>query len=638
MSDLTEHTAGGVRTSLRGVVAALGLAWTTGWYLPAALGLLTLLQAVTPVVAAWLTKVVLDAVTGTSGTGHVLGPGLGLAAAGLMTALAPFASRYVVDEMSRRVGLASQDRLFSAVERFTGLARFEDPAFLDRIRLAHQSGGATPSGVTSSVFSLIGAVVTISGFLASLLVISPVMALVVLLAALPSLFVELRLSRARAGMMWNLGPVERREFFFRDLLSNVRAAKEIRLFGAGPYLRGRMADDRRESNAQNRRLDQRALRAQTLLGILSAAVAGGGLVWAVLAAVEGRLTVGDLTLFVAAVGGVQGALVQLVQDIMFAHNQLLMFDHYLKVVRTGPDLAVPARPRPVPALRRGVEFRGVWFRYAPEHPWVLRDVNLVIPHGGSLGLVGRNGAGKSTFVKLLCRMYDPERGAVLWDGVDLRDMDPAELRRRVGAVFQDYMEYDLTAAENIGLGDVGVLTGADPVPGSGADSGAGRERIRSAAGHAGADRIVENLPRGYDTLLTRMFFDDSDGEDDARLGIPLSGGQWQRLALARAYLRGQRDLLILDEPSSGLDAEAEHEIHAGLRAHRRGRTSLLISHRLGTVREAERIAVLDGGRVVEVGSHDRLLAEGGLYAHLYGIQARGYQDAEDAVPAQAGEG
>ncbi|WP_231640720.1 ATP-binding cassette domain-containing protein [Nocardiopsis sp. NRRL B-16309] len=179
-----------------------------------------------------------------------------------------------------------------------------------------------------------------------------------------------------------------------------------------------------------------------------------------------------------------------------------------------------------------------------------------------------------------------------------------------------------------------VLTGAAPA----SDSDGGRDLVRAAAENAGAAPIVESLPRGYDTLLTRMFFDVSDEEDDAQLGVPLSGGQWQRLALARAYLRGQRDLLILDEPSSGLDAEAEHEIHTGLRAHRRGRTSLLISHRLGTVREADRIAVLDAGRVTEVGGHDQLLAEDGLYAHLYRIQARGYQDSEEAVPVQAGEG
>jgi ATP-binding cassette subfamily B protein len=621
-----DHASGGVRTTLRGAGAALALAWHTGWYLPVAHGLLVLVQAAVPVVIAWQTKLILDLLGSGEPTGTLLSLGLGLAAAGVVAALAPFAVQYITAETARRVGLLSQDRLFAAAERFAGLARFENPAFLDRLRLAQQSGGDSPSQVVAAVFSLAGGIVTITGFLGSLLVISPWMALVVLAAAVPALAVELRLSRARAAMMWRIGPVERREFFFRDLLSNVQAAKELRLFGVGPYLRDRMNRERVESNAQRRRMDQRELTSQTLLGILSATIAGGGLVWAVLAAVQGRLTPGDLTLFVAAVAGVQNALVQLVREVAMAHHQLLMFDHYLKVVGSGADLAVPERPRPVPALREGIEFRGVWFRYSPEHPWTLRDVNLVIPHGGSLGLVGRNGAGKSTLVKLLCRMYDPERGAVLWDGVDLRDMDPAELRRRIGAVFQDYMEYDLTAAENIGLGDVDVLTDAD------VDEAGRRELVRAAAERAGAHPVVADLPRGYDTLLTRMFFDVADDEDDAQLGVPLSGGQWQRLALARAYLRGQRDLLILDEPSSGLDAEAEHEIHAGLRTHRRGRTSLLISHRLGTVREAERIAVLDEGRVVETGTHDQLIAAGGVYARLFGLQAQGYQ--ARAEPAQ----
>ncbi|MFV2195699.1 ABC transporter ATP-binding protein [Nocardiopsis sp. LOL_012] len=628
MSDSTEERfSGGVRASLRGAGAALALTWHTGPHLLITLGLLTLLQGTAPVVVAWLTKLILDLITADIDPGRVLVLGLGLAAAGLVTALAPFASQYIQSEITRRVGLHSQDRLFRAAERFTGLARFENPAFLDRLRLAQQSGGETPSQVVSAVFSLISGIVTIGGFLGSLLVISPLMALVVLAAGIPTLFVELRLSKARAAMMWRIGPVERREFFFRELLSSVQSAKELRLFGVGPYLRERMGRERVEANTQRRRMDQRELSAQGLLGLLSALIAGGGLVWAVLAAVDGRLTVGDLSLFISAVAGVQNALGQLVREVGLAHNQLLMFDHYLKVTRAEPDLAVRADPVPVPALRRGIELRGVWFRYSPEHPWALRDVNLHIPHGGSLGLVGRNGAGKSTLVKLLCRMYDPDRGAILWDGVDLRDMDPALLRHRIGAVFQDYMEYDLTAAENIGLGDVDILT----------ENGSGERRdlIRAAAQRAGAHPIVADLPRGYDTLLSRMFFDmpGSDDEQDGKQnGVPLSGGQWQRLALARAYLRGSRDLLILDEPSSGLDAEAEHEIHTGLREHRRGRTSLLISHRLGTVREAERIAVLDEGGVAETGTHEELIAADGLYAHLFGLQARGYQPGTE--PAQ----
>ncbi|MFD7657931.1 ABC transporter ATP-binding protein, partial [Actinosynnema sp. NPDC059797] len=273
------------------------------------------------------------------------------------------------------------------------------------------------------------------------------------------------------------------------------------------------------------------------------------------------------------------------------------------------DLPVAAEPVPIPPLRSGIEFRDVWFRYSPAHPWILRGVSFTVEHGRSLGLVGRNGAGKSTLVKLLCRMYDPERGAILWDGVDLRALDPAELRLRIGAVFQDYMNYDMTAAENIGLGDL--------------DVSGDRARVEAAAADAGADGFVSALPRGYETMLSRVFFQGDRVHGAA--GVTLSGGQWQRLALARAYLRGERDLLVLDEPSSGLDAEAEYRVHRGLQEHRMGRTSVLISHRLGAVRDADVLVVLDEGVVVERGTHDRLMAQDGLYAKMFASQAEGYQ-------------
>jgi ATP-binding cassette subfamily B protein len=252
----------------------------------------------------------------------------------------------------------------------------------------------------------------------------------------------------------------------------------------------------------------------------------------------------------------------------------------------------------------------VWFRYSPEHPWVLRGVDLEIPAGSSVGLVGLNGAGKSTVVKLLCRFYDPSRGSVTWDGVDLRELDPVDLRARIGAVFQDYMEYDLSAAENIAVADLPVLDE--------------RGRIEAAARDAGLHAALSALPRGYDTLLTRLFFDDDGEQADPASGVVLSGGQWQRMAVARGFLRADRDLLILDEPSAGLDAEAEHDLHVRLMELRRGRTSLLISHRLGAVRAADLIVVLADGRITERGSHDDLVGGGGDYARLFALQARGY--------------
>jgi ATP-binding cassette, subfamily B, bacterial len=384
-----------------------------------------------------------------------------------------------------------------------------------------------------------------------------------------------------------------------------------------------MLADRRTANTAKRALDRRELWVQAGLGLLAALVSGGGLLWAVVAAQRGALTVGDITIFVAAIAGVQGALTSLANQIALSHHALLMFGHYTAVVDAEPDLPVADDPRPLSPLAQGIELRDVWFRYSDEHPWVLSGVNLHIPQGTALALVGLNGAGKSTLVKLLCRFYDPTRGAILWDGVDIRDVDVADLRQRIGAVFQDYMHYDMTAAENIALGDL--------------DAFDDRERIQSAAERAGIHEKLAELPHGYDTLLTRMFFMEAD-KDNPETGVVLSGGQWQRLALARAFLRDRRDLMILDEPSAGLDAEAEHEIHSSLKQHRGGQTSLLISHRLGAVRDADQIVVLSEGRLVEQGDHAGLMAAGGEYARLFSLQASGYQAEQaesEAAPASA---
>ncbi|OLT19618.1 multidrug ABC transporter permease [Actinomadura sp. CNU-125] len=621
-TDDTGQRDGGVRVRAAGVLRALGLAWTAGRLLTVCFAAGALAEAAVPVVVAWLTKFALDAVAErTASTAQVVQIAAGLAAAGIAAATLPHLSRYVRSELERRIGLLTQDQLFRAAERFAGLARFEDPVFLDRLSLAHQSGGSTPSQVVGGTLAIGRGAVTVLGFVASLLLISPWLTAAVILAAVPALLAELRLSRQRAAMMWRLGPVERRELFYRQVLTDVKAAKELRLFGTGPYFRGLMNRERRASNRERGRMDRRELAVQSVLALLSAAIAGGGLVWALLAARTGALTPGDVALLVTSVAGVQAAVSALVNEVTLAHQELLLFDHYLAVIEAEPDIPVAADPVPVPPLRRGVEFRDVWFRYSPDHPWALRGVTLTIPHGRATALVGRNGAGKSTLVKLLCRMYDPERGAVLWDGVDLRDLDPAELRDRVGAVFQDYMEYDVSAAHNIGLGDLPALDD--------------RERIEAAARRAGVHATVTALPDGYDTMLSRLFFDAGpDGEADPTAGVVLSGGQWQRLALARAMLRDGRDLLVLDEPSSGLDAEAEHEIHTGLRAHRAGRTSVLISHRLGAIRDADLLVVLDEGRVAEEGTHAELLRRDGVYARLFTLQAQGYgAGAPDAATA-----
>ncbi|NUR85546.1 MAG: ABC transporter ATP-binding protein [Nonomuraea sp.] len=573
----------------------------------------TLVGAGAPVVLAWLTKAVLDGIA-RGQVSALPGQAIAIAVVTTLAAAAAQAGQYLRAEVDRRVSLRAKDELFTAVCGFTGLSRFESPAFLDRLRMAQQSA-SNPGRLIDTALSTVRSAVTVAGFVGSLLVISPLFTGLVLLSALPALLIELRISRGRVEMMWRIGPVERRELFYAQLMSTAEAAKEIRLFDLGAFLRGRMLGEVRTANAARRSMDRREFAVQAGLAGAAAVVAGVGLVWAILAAGRGGLTVGDVSMFVAAVAGVQSALNTAVSAGVMAHEQLLIFHHHLRIVGAAPGLPAPAEPVALPALRRGIELRDVWFRYSDEHPWVLRGVDLFVPHGQTVALVGRNGAGKSTLVKLLCRFYDPTKGSILWDGVDLRDVPPAELRARVGAVFQDFVAYELTARDNIAVGD---LTAAED-----------RVRLERAAREAGVHEAVSALPYGYDTLLSRDFAPEQDEEGD---GVLLSGGQWQRLALARAFLRSDRDLMILDEPSAGLDAEAEYEVHTQLARLRHGRTSVVITHRLGSTRDADAIVVLSEGAVTEQGTHAELLAAGGDYAGLFRRQADGYRDDLAARP------
>lgn len=593
--------------TVRGLAPAAALAFREA---PAQLGLLgviALVGAVLPIAVTWLTKLVIDSVTGGTAIDVLLPMAIALAVLGALTAVLPQITQYFSAEAQRRISRAAKDRLYQAVNRFPGLGRFEDPQFLNQLRLAEAADSA-PAQLTIAAMQLVKNVITALGLFGSLFVITPLIAGIVLVAALPTLLAELALAKRRVNTTMRLSPDERRELFYQMLLSDARASKEIRLFGTGDFLRGRMMRTMSGIHAARRALDRRELFVQSGLELFAAVVAGTGLVWAILAAGRGELTAGDIALFIAAVAGVQIAVAGIMSLLAQTNQQLMIFNHYTVVLGAPPEMPVAEHPVATPELSRGIVLEDVWFRYGDGLPWVLRGVTVTIPYGMAVGLVGKNGAGKSTVVKLLCRMYDPAKGRITWDGVDLRDLDPARLRDRVGAVFQDFMSYDLTAEENIALGDLTALE--DP------------DRITAAAIQADIHDVVENLPNGYRTMLSRMFADD-DGSDGT--GVILSGGQWQRLALARAFLRADTDLLILDEPNAGLDPEAEAELHARISTLRAGSTSVLISHRLGTLRDADLIVVLDDGAVTETGTHTSLLAGGGIYARLFTTQAKGYQ-------------
>ncbi|MFE4174096.1 ABC transporter ATP-binding protein [Streptomyces sp. NPDC056909] len=617
LSRRPEHDTGG-RVRLRDALAALVFACRAAPFAVAFLFLAGMFLGTLPVLSAWLTKLLLDGITARPAgeLNHFLALAAALAAGGVATVLLPHGAVFAGNLLTRSVQIAIRERLFTKLGTMHGLAQLEDPPFYDRLMLAQQSGSESPGRFLTGLLGILQAGITLGGFLITLGLLSPVMAGVVIAAVIPALLAERALNKRRARLRRRLGPAERREMFYTDLLRDLKTAMEVRLFGISDFLRDRMLGELRTINSARDRLDRRVLRTQGGLSLLSAAVAGGGLVWAAHAALSGQFSVGDVAMFIASVAGTQGSLANLVRSLSTIHDSLLMFHHYQEVMRTPSALPVPEEPRTVPPLRHGIEFQDVWFRYSDDQPWILRGVDLFLPNGQATALVGHNGAGKSTLIKLLCRLYDPTRGAILWDGIDLRAFDPAELRERMSAVFQDYTRYDLTVKENIGLGDLSALED--------------EPRLTAAARRGGVHEVVTRLPHAYDTLLSRMFQDPNS--DDPSSGVLLSGGQWQRLALARALLRGERDLLILDEPSSGLDAEAEYEIHQHLRDYRAGRTSLLISHRMGSVRDAARIAVLSEGRILEQGNHMELISLGGIYARLFRIQSHGYREKQSAEP------
>ena len=571
-----------------------------------ALIVLTLVLGAVPAGTAWFGKLLLDELTRGAAANERLVVLYAVAGAGAVAAGA--AGSQLLEVLAHHLKLRTtallNARLFTRVNRLIGLRRFEDPHYQDRLRLAQDGATEAPASVAAFVTDTVRGLLAAGAYLGIVLALWSPLVVLVLISAACAVWAQWRLARLYTEAAATVASSDRRRAMFQYVMLSSRAAKEIRLYGLGPFFHDRMMRALRHGNAAELAVTRRGAAIQTVFAVLGGSIAAVGTVVVARRVLEGRSTVGDVAFLTAAVLGLQTGLSGIIDSLGRVRHALQLFAHLVAIERGTDDLR-EGHER-VPALRQEIKFRDVWFRY--EHgPWILRDATFVIRYGETVGLVGLNGAGKSTLVKLLCRFYDPQRGTIRWDGVDVRDLDVVELRSRIGATYQDFMEFDLTARESIGIGD---LRRIDDLPG-----------VRRTARLAGVDHLLNGLPQGYATMLSRVFADES-GEDH---GVTLSGGQWQRVALARSLMRDDADLLILDEPSAGLDPVAEHEVHATLRGHRRGRTCLLISHRLATLRPADRIAVLADGRIVEEGSHDELMAADGHYAKLFRLQASGYQ-------------
>jgi ATP-binding cassette subfamily B protein len=592
--------------------AALALQWRAAPIASCVAAALTVLTGSLAAGGAWLTKRLLDELARGAAADRELATLLVIgAAASAGVVMAVLHLHHFLDRrIQRAITGAAEHALFVHVGRLGSLATFEDPAFHDRLRLAEQASQEAPQHVAGVVQLAIQTAVTLSTLTGVVVAVSPVVAILFVICAIATVAAQLARSRSQAVAMASLSETHRRRAWYRALLVDVRAAKEIRLYGLADLLLARMQRARTTAARTDAAVDRVTCAWQIGLALVCAAATAAGAVIVARGALDGRFQLGDVALFLAAIAAIQGVLSQLVLALGHAGAMLRMFGSYLEILAMPTPADGGAAPGP---LRDAIELRDVWFRYGPDQPWVLRGVTLRIAAGESLGLVGSNGAGKSTLVKLLCGLYTPVRGAICWDGVALSAFDPRALRRRIAATFQDFMTYDLSAAENIAIGDVARIAELAPV--------------RTAAARVGIDDTLAALPHGYHTVLSRVL-----GPEDgaAQTGVSLSGGQWQRVAIARALMRRDADLVILDEPSAGLDAEAEHQLHRAL-AGAGHAARLSISHRLGGLRAADRIAVLHGGEIAELGNHDQLMQRGGHYARLFRLQARDYQDAR--IPA-----
>jgi ATP-binding cassette subfamily B protein len=603
-----------LKASAKHSARALGLVWDSAPGGVIALAVFTVIAAALPPAVAYVGKMIIDAVI----AARSAAPGL-VRHAALVRAV-----RLVGVELGAVVVIAVCERVLGLVRQLVGLrlgidlnvrilekalrldlAHFEDAEFYDKLTRARREASTRPLSLIQSNFQVVRSGLTLVGYIALLVRFSGWMALAVLVATIPAFIAEARFSGAAFRLRNWRSPDSRRLTYLEYVLANDEHAKEVKLFGLGPLLLNRYQTLAESFFAGDRKLAIQRATWGYLLSLLSTAVFYGSYALIVLATVRGRLSLGDMTLGLVAFRqgqqsfqAVLAALGGMYEDTLYMSN---LFDYF--AIPTD----VPRASGPLAAVRaeEGIRFEGVGFRYPGVGPdgerWALRGIDVFIPKGQSLALVGENGAGKTTFIKLLANLYQPTEGSVLLDGRDLRSWDEVALRRRIGVIFQDFNEYQLPLRENVAFGSVDHLT--DDL------------RVERAVDQGGAKELVAGLSAGLETQLGRWFGG----------GVELSGGQWQKVALARAFMRTEADILILDEPTAALDAEAEHAVFQRFKALAAGRTTILISHRFPTVRMADRILVLEAGRVVEDGSHAELVAAGHRYARMFGLQAAGYR-------------
>lgn len=582
---------------------ALALVWQTSRGLSIWLAVLTVLAGMLPALIAWLGARIVDAVVVASRSGGDVAPvlqlvafeGAAVAALALTSRALSLTTTLLREQLGFRVNSMILDKALTL-----DLEHFEDAEFYDRLTRARREASMRPLSLVMRSFSLVQNLVSLASFGVLLFTFSPWAVLLLVVAGLPGFVAETKFSNDAFRLFRWRSSERRMQAYLETVIAREDHAKEVKLYGLGRRLLDRYKAIHHKLFAQERELAIRRDSWGFGLGLLATAALYAGYCWVAVSAVRGTITIGQMTMYLmlfrqgqSAVSSVLGAVSGLYEDNLY----LSTLYEYLDTPARPPGGKAEVGPDPADGLR----LEDVSFTYpGAEHP-ALAGISLHLKPGSSLALVGANGSGKTTLIKLLTRLYVPTTGRILLDGRDLADWNVEALRRRFGVIFQDYVRYQMLVGENIGAGDEPHFED--------------EARWRESARLGQADDMVAALPEGYRTQLGKWF----PG------GRELSGGQWQKIAVARSFMRREADICVLDEPTAAMDAEAEAEVFRHVRDMAEGRMTILISHRFSTVRMADEIIVLDSGRIVERGSHDALVEQQGVYARLFALQASGYR-------------
>ncbi|NVO32675.1 ABC transporter ATP-binding protein [Hymenobacter lapidiphilus] len=595
-------------SALKNLPAFLRLIWQTSPVLTLGNVALRLLRAALPVAMLYVAQLILDSIIGLSrqpAEARELTPVLTLVAL-------EFGLAILSDALGRGVALldsllgdlfANQTsiRLMEHAAELD-LDQFEDSTFYDKLERARRQT-LSRTVLMSQVLSQAQDAITM-GFLAvGLVAFNPWLLVLLLVAVVPAFLGESHFNERSYSLVHGWTPERRELDYLRQTGASDDTAKEVKIFGLSTFLTDRFRTLSDDFYAKNKALVVKRAGWGTFFAAVGAAGYYAAYVYIIMEAVAGTVSIGQLTFLAGSFARMRGLLEGILSRFSAVAEGALYLQDFFDFFRLQPrirrDESQPVRPFPNP-IREGFTFENVGFQYRNAEKWALRHLNFHLQAGEKLALVGENGAGKTTMVKLLSRLYDPTEGRILLDGYDLREYDPRELRQEIGVIFQDFVRFQLPAGQNLAVGRI--------------EQQHNRPRIEQAAAQSLADSVIAKLPAGYDQMIGRRF----NG------GVDLSGGEWQKIALGRAYMRDAQ-LLILDEPTAALDARAEYEVFQRFKDLTLGKTAVLISHRFSTVRMADRILVIENGQFVEIGSHEELLAKGGRYAELFKLQAAGYQ-------------